>query len=57
MLFATKFLLIVNDNFSSWVQIFLSVPKSCHKVTFLNIFLPKFFSPCKYTFIDDYDGI
>jgi len=26
--------LIVNDNFSSWVQIFLSVPKSCHKITF-----------------------
>ncbi len=31
------------------VQIFLSVPKSCHH--FLS------FLPCKDTFMDDYDGI
>jgi hypothetical protein len=49
--------LIINDNFSSRVQIFKNVQKSCHKVTFLNIFLPRRFSPCKYTFMDDYDGI
>ncbi len=40
-----------------WVQIFLSVPKSCHNVTLFLSFLPSLFLPCKDTFMDDYDGI